>query len=90
MHFQVFPDLDAVGASASLSSIVGALLMLVLIGAVLSLIVCGTMWAVSTASGNHQAAARGRVGTFVSSGAAILAGAGVGWMNFLIGIGTTL
>ena len=58
--------------------------------AVLMLIICAIVWAVSSSTGNATSAARGRVGVFVSIGAAALAGAGVAWLNFLLRVGTTL
>lgn len=86
----VYPDLDGVGGRSTLISIVGALLTFVLIVAVLMLIVSGTVWAVSSSMGNAQAAQKGKVGVFVALGAAVLAGAGVTWMNFLLRLGDTL
>lgn len=86
----VYPDFDAVGGRSTLIGIVGALLTITLIVAVLMLIICAIVWAVSSSTGNITAATRGRVGVFVSIGAAALAGAGVAWVNFLLRVGTTL
>lgn len=86
----VYPDLDAVGGRDTLIGIIGALLTFVLIVAVLMLIVSAIIWAVSSASGNYQAATRGRTGVLVAVCAAALAGAGVAWMNFLLGVGENL
>lgn len=86
----VYPDFDAVGGRSTLIGIVGALLTITLIVAVLMLIICAIVWAVSSSTGNATAATRGRVGVFVSIGAAALAGAGVAWLNFLLRVGTTL
>ncbi len=86
----VFPDFDGVGGAAELRSIVGALLMFVLVTAVLMLIVCAVVWAVASAHGNYQAATKARTGLWVAVGAAALAGAGVAWVNFLLGVGTRL
>ncbi|MDN6555170.1 MAG: DUF6112 family protein, partial [Acidipropionibacterium jensenii] len=86
----VFPDFDGVGASAQLQSIVGALLMFVLVTAVLMLIVCAIVWAIASANGNYQSAAKARTGLFVAVGAAALAGAGVAWLNFLLDVGSRL
>lgn len=86
----VYPDFDAVGGRSTLIAIVGALLTITLIVAVLMLIICAIVWAVSSSTGNIAAATRGRVGVFVSIGAAALAGAGVAWVNFLLRVGTTL
>ena len=86
----VYPDLSGVGGQETLLSIVGALLTFVLIVAVLMLIISAIVWAVSSAHGNPQTAARGKAGVFVALGAAALAGAGVAWMNFLLNLGDTL
>ena len=58
--------------------------------AVLMLIVSGIIWAIATATGNYQAAAKARAGTLVALGGAILAGAAVTWLNWLIDLGGTL
>ncbi len=86
----VFPDFGGVGGSGELRSIVGALLMFVLIIAVLMLVVCAIVWAVASAHGNYQAATKARTGLWVAVGAAALAGAGVAWLNFLLGVGAQL
>ncbi|MGJ0203552.1 DUF6112 family protein [Leucobacter sp. gxy201] len=86
----VYPDLSGVGGRTTLVSIVGALLTFVLIVAVLMIIISGVVWAVSSSSGNAQAAQKGKVGVLVALGAAALAGAGVAWMNFLLRLGDTL
>lgn len=83
----VFPDFGAVGGAAELRSIVGALLTFVLIFAVLMLIVCAIVWTIAWSSGNISAAVRARTGFLVSIGAAALAGVGVTWANFLLGVG---
>ena len=86
----VFPDFDGVGGAAELQSIVGALLTFVLIAAVLMLIVSAIIWAVAAANGNYSAAGKGRTGVLVALGTAVLAGAGVAWMNWLIELGQQL
>lgn len=86
----VFPDFGAVGGTADLKQIVGALLTIILIVAVLMLIVCAIIWAIASANGNHHAATRARAGLWVAVGAAVLAGGGVTWMNFLLDLGNTL
>lgn len=86
----VFPDFGGVAGSGELRSIVGALLTFVLIIAVLMLIVCAVSWAVSASHGNYQAATKARTGVWVALGAAALAGGAVAWMNFLLGVGSTL
>lgn len=62
----------------------------VLIVAVLMLIVSGICWAIGSSNGNYQLAHRGRADVFVSFAGAILAGAGVAWLNWLITIGNQL
>jgi len=86
----VFPDFGGVGGSGDLRSIVGALLMIVLICSVAILIVCAVTWAISSAHGNYHTASKAKTGLFVALGAAILAGAAVTWLNFLLGIGSQL
>jgi hypothetical protein len=86
----VFPDFGAVGGAEELQNIVGALLTFVLIISVLMIIITGVTWALASANGNFQTAVRARTGLWVACGAAALAGAGVAWVNFLIGIGSTL
>lgn len=86
----VFPNLGAVGAASSLSRVIGALLMFVLIGAVLSVVVSAILWATSAFGGNYALTHKARTGVLVSLGVAALAGAGVGWINFLIRLGHTL
>ena len=70
--------------------IVGAVMTVGLILSVLALIVSAIIWAVSSSTGNYSAATKGRVGVLVSLGGAILAGAGVAWMNWLLGVGQQL
>jgi hypothetical protein len=86
----VFPDFGAVGGAADLKSIVGALLTFVLMIAVLMMIINGVTWALASANGHFQTATRARIGLWVACGAAVLAGAGVAWVNFLLGVGSTL
>lgn len=86
----VYPDLGGVGGRSTLVSIVGALLTFVLIVAVLMLVISGIVWAVSSSTGNTQAEHKGKVGVSVALSAAVLAGAGVTWMNFLLRLGDTL
>lgn len=86
----VFPDFGAVGGAEELQSIVGAMLTFVLMISVLMMIITGVTWALASSSGNFQTAVRARTGLWVACGAAALAGAGVAWVNFLIGVGSTL
>lgn len=86
----VFPDFGSVGGSSDLRTVVGALLMFVLIIAVLMLIVTAIIWAIASSTGNAHTATKARTGAWVALGAAALAGAGVAWINFLLGIGEGL
>jgi hypothetical protein len=86
----IFPNFGAIGGAEELQKIVGALLTFVLIIAVLMMVLNGITWALASAHGNFQSATKARIGLWVSCGAAILAGAGVAWVNFLIGVGSTL
>ena len=86
----IFPNFGAVGGAEQLRSIIGALFTLVLIISVLMMIVNGAVWALASSSGNFQTATRARSGFWVACGAAALAGAGVAWVNFLLGIGASL
>jgi len=86
----VFPDFDGLGGIGDLRAVVGALLTFVLIVAVLMLIVSAIVWAIATAHGNCATASKGRIGVLVSVGAAVLAGGGVTWMNWLLTVGSSL
>ncbi|MGE3194818.1 MAG: DUF6112 family protein [Microbacteriaceae bacterium] len=86
----VFPDFNGLGGIGDLRAVVGALLTFVLIVAVLMLIVSAIVWAIATAHGNYAAASKGRIGVLVSVGAAVLAGGGVAWMNWLLNLGQQL
>ncbi|PRI10482.1 DUF6112 family protein [Leucobacter massiliensis] len=86
----VYPDLSGVGGRSTLIPIVGALLTIVLIVSVLMLVVSAIIWAIASSNGNPGVATKGKVGVFVALGAAVLAGAGVAWMNFLLNLGDTL
>ena len=46
--------------------------------------------AIAAANGNHVMAGKGRTGVLVALGAAVLAGGGVAWMNWLIALGDQL
>ncbi|MCA0437827.1 MAG: DUF6112 family protein [Actinobacteria bacterium] len=86
----VFPDFNGIGGTEALRAVIGALLTFVLITAVLMLIISALVWAIAAANGNYSAATKGRTGVLVALGAAILAGAGVAWMNWLIALGQHL
>ena len=85
-----FDSISGVGAAGDLRTVIGALLMFVLIIAVLMLIVSAIVWAIATAHGNYATASKGRIGVLVSVGAAVLAGGGVTWMNWLLTVGSSL
>ena len=86
----VFPDFDGLDGIGDLRAVIGALLTFVLIVAVLMLIVSAIVWAIAAANGNHAIASKGRTGVLVALGAAVLAGGGVAWMNWLIALGDQL
>lgn len=86
----IYPDFDSLSGIGDLATIAGALLTLVLIVAVLMLIISAIAWATATAHGNYTTASKSRTGILVALGAAILAGAGVAWLNWLITVGASL
>lgn len=86
----VGPDFGAVGGSADLRSIVGALLTYGLIIAVLMLIVSATTWAIASGSGSWHTAQKAKLGCFVALGGATLTGAALTWANWLLGLGAHL
>lgn len=90
MTMGVFPDFGGLDGIGELREVIGALLTFVLIIAVLMLIVCAMIWALATANGHHSAATKARIGTWTALGAAVLAGGGVAWMNWLLDLGSTL
>lgn len=87
MSWEVFPDLSAVASAPGLRAIVGALLVVTLIVAVLMTVICASVWAIAAGTGNYRSASRARAGLFICSGAALLAGAGVAIVNFLLRLG---
>ena len=78
------------GGIGDLREVIGALLTFVLVIAVLMLIVCALIWALATANGHHATATKARIGAWTALGAAVLAGGGVAWLNWLIDLGGTL
>jgi hypothetical protein len=54
------------------------------------LIVSAIVWAISSSTGNPHTATKARIGAWVALGTAALAGAGVAWVNFLLGVGEYL
>ena len=86
----VFPDFDGLAGIGDLEQVIGALLTIVLIVAVLMVVVSAICWALGASHGNHSLASKGRIGVLVGVGAAVLAGAGVAWVNWLIVLGHQL
>ena len=54
------------------------------------LIISAIIWAISSSTGNPHTATKARLGVWVALGTAALAGAGVAWVNFLLGVGDRL
>ncbi|MDS2172404.1 DUF6112 family protein [Nesterenkonia sp. CL21] len=86
----VFPDFEGLEGIGELREVIGALLTFVLIVAVLTLIVCAITWPIASANGHHGAATKARIGAWTALGAAVLAGGGVAWMNWLLDLGQQL
>jgi hypothetical protein len=84
------PDFGAVGGSAELGGIVGALLTYGLLCAVLMLVVCSTTWAVASSSGRWQTAQKSKTGMMVALAGATLTGGSLAWVNWLLGVGAHL
>ncbi|MCE7483476.1 DUF6112 family protein [Microbacterium profundi] len=86
----VFPDFGSMSGIGDLKVLIGAMLTIILIFAVLMIIISAIIWAIATSTGDPGAAAKARAGVFVALGAAVLAGGGVAWMNWLIQLGEQL
>lgn len=86
----VYPNLNGIGGAGDLETVIGALVTVVLVVACLMIAVCAGVWAVASAHGNYHTATRARTGLLVALGAAVLDGAALAWLNFLLGLGTTL
>ena len=86
----VFPDFGSMSGIGDLKVVIGAMLTIILVVAVLMIIISAIIWAISTSSGNPAVAAKARAGVSVALGAAILAGGGVTWLNWLIHLGEQL
>lgn len=87
---QAFPDFGAVSGSTDLAEIVGALLTFGLLIAVLMLVVSAVSWAIASANGSWQAAAKAKSGLLVATGGATLTGGALAWANWLVDLGATL
>ncbi|MDQ0728765.1 DUF6112 family protein [Microbacterium sp. W4I20] len=86
----VFPDFAGLGGIGDLKVAIGAVLTIILIVAVLMIIISAIVWAIATSAGNPALAVKARAGVFVALGAAVLAGGGVSWVNWLISVGEQL
>ena len=86
----VFPDFGSMSGIGDLKVVIGAMLTIILVVAVLMIIVSAIIWATTTSTGNPAVASKARAGVFVALGAAILAGGGVTWTNWLINLGEQL
>ena len=86
----VFPDFEGLAGIGDLERVIGALLTIVLIVAVLMTVICAVTWALAAANGHVQTATRARVGVWIAVGSAGMAGAGLAWTNFLLGVGAGL
>lgn len=86
----VFPNFDGLSGVGDLKTVIGAALTIVLIIAVLMIIVSAIIWAIATGTGNTSVADKARAGVLVALGAAVLAGAAVAWINWLIHLGQQL
>ncbi len=86
----VFPNFDGLSGIGDLKTVIGATLTIVLVIAVLMIIVSALIWAIASSTGNTSVAMKARAGVLVALGAAILAGAGVAWINWLIQLGEQL
>lgn len=76
-----FPEFGSLGGIGDLKVIIGAMLTMILAAAVLTIIVSAIVWAIASSTGNHGMSAKRRVGVLVAIGGAVLAGAGVAWVN---------
>ena len=86
----VRPDFGAVGGTSPLKAVVGALLTYGLIIAVLMVVVCAATWALGSAQGSWQTAAKAKTGLFVALGGAVLTGGALTWANWLLDVGASL
>lgn len=86
----VFPNFDGLSGVGDLKTVIGAALTIVLIIAVVMIIVSAIIWAIATGTGNTSVADKARAGVLVALGAAVLAGAAVAWINWLIHLGQQL
>lgn len=85
----VGPDFGAVGGSAQLGQIVGALLTYGLMTAVVMIVVCATAWALGSSCGSWHTASKAKTGLFVAVGGVTLLGSALAWANWLLDIGAS-
>lgn len=86
----VFPNFGAVAGSGELKQVVGALLTVGLTTAVAMLVVCAAAWALASAHGSWQSAARAKSGLLVALAGAALTGGALAWTNWLLDVGSRL
>jgi len=84
------PDFGAVGGSADMRAVIGALLTYGLMLACLMLIISAAAWAILSSSGSWQSAAKAKTGVFVAVGGAALTGGALTWANWLLDVGAAL
>lgn len=53
-------------------------------------VISAIVWGFAASNSNPATATKGRTGVLVAAGAAVLAGAGVAWVNWLIVLGEQL
>ena len=90
MDINIDPNTNGLPGINQLRTIVGAVMTIGLILSVLALIVSAIVWGFGANSSNPHLASRGKIGVLVSVGAAVLAGGGVAWMNWLLNLGQQL
>lgn len=84
------PDFGAVGGSADMRQVVGALLTYGLMFACLMLIISAAAWAISSSNGSWQSASKAKAGVFVALGGAALTGGALAWANWLLEVGAAI
>lgn len=86
----VGPDFGAVGGAGELRRIIGALLTYGLLVGVLMLIVCAVGWAIGSANGSWQMAAKAKTGLAAAVFGVVLTGGALAWANWLLDVGASL
>ena len=85
----VAPDFSAV-THTSFPEVAGAILTLTVVTAVAVLVASALVWAIAASLGSWQTVAKARIGVLTSLAGAVLAGAALAWMNWLLETGTRL